>query len=337
MNSFNFSPKSRTWVRFSLGVLVVVIVVLLCIFRGDGVMKGGVPIIGILQTASHPALDCVREQFVQRVRELWCDQVDFLVFNAEGNVVSAQVMAEDLKCNAAVVGICTIGTLATQVMAHIEDKKPIFMTAVSDPDDLGVVRVDGNVCGTSDAADAELLASVIRELVPQARKVVILHNPSEPNAISVLTRLQEALARHAFVVHKAGVASEGELPLVVEDIMRFTDVIVVPPDNMIAQALPFVVRRAFEERKLLFVFDPLLVMRGVFGAAGGADYASLGRKTAQVAHNVLVDGADPSDIAIQVVSDDCVRVHGATALRCGIAIPDVVAGRRVVVDEGGVL
>lgn len=308
-------------------LLIVAIGAGLILWRGaTSPVLGGerVPVLGILQTASHPALDRAREHFTKRARDLWGGKIDFLVFNAEGSAASAQIMADELHRDAAVIGIVTIGTLATQAMARTERSKPIIMTAVSDPESIGVLRSGGNICGTSDATDVARLIEVLRVLVPGARRVALLHNPAEPNSVAVVKRLEVCLAGVGLIPVRSGAMSESELPLVIDEALRSTDVLIVPPDNMVAQALPLVGRCAWDQKRVVLVFDPLLLMKGVLATVGGADYASLGRETADIAYHVLVGRVAPSSVPIKIVADAAIRVHRETARHLGIEVPDAI-------------
>ncbi len=51
-------------------------------------------VIGILQTASHPALDAARDSFIAELKNKIGDSVTFVLQNAQGSIANAHAIAE---------------------------------------------------------------------------------------------------------------------------------------------------------------------------------------------------------------------------------------------------
>src|SRR5262245_6282467 len=107
-------------------------------------------IIGILQTASHPALDRARIGFKEQILKN-IPSAQFIEQNGEGIASAAQSIAAAFHANDAVVAIFAIGTPAAQAIARVEKQKPIIFAAVTDPKAAGLLN--HNVSGTSDRID----------------------------------------------------------------------------------------------------------------------------------------------------------------------------------------
>ena len=81
-----------------------VIVIIFFLIIGVGVMKlrqrtqlhkeNHVCTIGILQTASHPALDAAREGFMTAIKEKVGDRIDFVIRNGQGSISNIHAIAQ---------------------------------------------------------------------------------------------------------------------------------------------------------------------------------------------------------------------------------------------------
>ncbi len=250
--------------------------------------------VGILQTASHPALDQTREGFIDELNRLLGGQVDFVVQNAEGSLSQAQSIAGNFHAHQNIAAIFAIGTPAVQAAARIEKKKPIFIAAVSEPESLGLGL---NVCGTSDRIDTEAQADLILQLVPSAKRVAILYNPGESNSQAMVEKMEKSIRKKGLESHLLGVHSESEIVQAVMAASRKGDVLLVPADNLLVGAMPLLSKEALKRNRPLIVSDVPSVAKGAL-AAQGADYGDLGRQTAEIAHRVLALGANPDQIGI---------------------------------------
>ena len=302
-------------------IIIGVSLVLLIFFMPQGWhKKNNIMSIGILQTASHPALDAVREGFVQHFRKNLNKEIRFVVQNAEGSLATAHMIAQQMHNDDSIVGICSIATLATQAIAHVEKKKPIFFAAVSDPHALGVIHPGTNVCGTSDATDVEAMVQGLKTLVPQAKKVALLFNPAEANSVAIVEKLKHALDAAGLQWILAGVSSEAEIAHVVRVALQNADALIIPPDNTVACAIKLVGLIAWQEKKPVILSDKMLLSKGILAVAGGVDYNELGRESAECALSVLRQKIKPDQLPIKIVADKVIHVHKETLEHLGLHI-----------------
>ncbi len=254
------------------------------------------PTVAILQTASHPALDLVRDEFVAAFQKEMGDAWTIQLQNAEGSLSQAHAIAQQLHSDEAVKLILTIGSPATQMMAQIEKKKPLLFAAVSDPKALGILETNKNISGSCDTVDAEATAQLLVDLAPHARTVALLFTPAEINASAMVPQLKAALGKRGLVTIEVGIHQESDVATAAAQAARRGDAILCPIDNTVASAIEQIVRVTQEVP--LFVCDNLLVKKGAF-AACGIDYAASGRGAAAMAVRVLRDGLHPAELPIQ--------------------------------------
>lgn len=283
----------------SLCILVGSIVILGGIFLYQCLTKEEKPMmtIGILQTATHPALDQAREGFIEELSRLASGKVRFVIQNAEGSLAQAQSIAENFHAHRKIDAIYAIATPAVQAAARVEKQKPIFIAAVSDPESLGVIFPGSNVCGTTDRIDTEAQADLILKLVPTVQTVAIIYNPGENNSQVMVEQMKKSLEKRELQYTILGVNSESEIAPTIAMAARKGDVILVPADNLLVGAMPLVAREALQRKRPLIASDIPSVTKGAL-IAQGADYAELGKATAAIAHRVLFEGSSPEEMGV---------------------------------------
>lgn len=272
--------------------------------------------IGIIQTASHPALDRAREGFKAQLTEQ-LPGVQFIEQNAEGIAAQAQSIAAALHANKNVIAIFAIGTLAAQATAAIEKQKPIIITAVTDPKGSGLIQ--SNLTGTSDRIEAAKHVELIKQLIPTAEKVALLYTLGEANSAAAVSEMQTALARQDVQAILVGVHQASDVVTATLYAANKADVIWVPSDNLLVSAMPTVARVARENKKALIVSDPPSVERGAL-ACVGVDYMKAGAKSAKIAAQILKDKVSPSTISIHEEQNPPKHVNHKLAEELGIEV-----------------
>lgn len=276
--------------------------------------------IGILQTASHPALDQTRDSFIGEIKELLQGDVDFVVQNAEGSQSAAQSIAESFHARRKIDAIFAIGTPAVQAAARIEQEKPIFIAAVSEPESLGLGK---NICGASDRIHTEAQADFIRQLLPNVQKIAILYNPGESNSSAMVQKMEQSVRHKGIECHLLGVHAESEIVQAVMSASRKADALLVPADNLLVAAMPLLAKEAAKRGRPLIASDIPSVEKGAL-AAQGADYRDLGRQTARLAYRVLALGETPEIIGIEDPENVKIALNEPLLSHLKIVLPESI-------------
>ena len=237
--------SSRIWL--SLAALAAVLVGLVSYKMVQSDEDEASISIGIIQTATHPALDQAREGFIAELKQLTHNQVRFVVQNAEGSLPQAQSIAESFHAHRKIQAIYAIGTAAVQAAAKAEKQKPIVIAAVSDPESLGVIYPGTNVCGTSDRVDTEAQAQLMLKMLPTLQTVAIVYNPGENNSQVMVKQMQQSLQKLGIQNIALGVHSESEVAQTIAAAARKGEAILVPTDNLLVSAMPLVAKEALKK------------------------------------------------------------------------------------------
>jgi len=277
--------------------------------------------IGILQTASHPALDAVREGFVEAIQQGLGDDVTFIVQNAQGSVAQAHSLAQQFHAQRKLDGVLAIATPAAQAMSAMEKERPIFIGAVTDPAALGLVYKGSNVCGTRDLINVGAEIEMMVVLVPEAKTVGLLYTSAETNSLALVKQMHEELEKRGLQATDFTVTGESDVQAVTELACRKVDVLLAPTDNTIASAITLVSSVAQKYKKPLIVSDNMLVAAGPL-AARGIDYRASGVQTGNIAVELLQSGRKAADFPIEQAESSEIFINKKTAALLNIQIPD---------------
>jgi putative ABC transport system substrate-binding protein len=194
--------RKRAQLLVTSAVLGLVAVLLYMNFRPT---KSHEATIAIFTTLSHPALNSVREGFMEQMAKNEGAKVTFKDFNAEANMQQANMLARQITETDNLLGIVAIGTLAAQTMAKVDKKTPIIIAAVSDLKAV-TTQSSSNLCGLSDSIDADFQINTLMELLPHLKSISFLYSPHEDNSSAMVRKLQASAEKRGLSVNLVGVS-----------------------------------------------------------------------------------------------------------------------------------
>ena len=188
--------------------------------------KGDSYTVGISQFAEHGSLDNCREGFLEGLKEEGIEEgknlkVDYQ--NAQTDTGTASTIADSFVSEK-VDMICAIATpcAASAYNSAMNADIPTVYTAVSDPVVAGLAKKDGssvgNITGSSDVLPVEEQLKMIREMMPDAKKITIPKSVKwiEPTAFknTSIKTLKVSKKNKYFAVHKRCLYRKAEKELV---------------------------------------------------------------------------------------------------------------------------
>lgn len=220
-------------------------------------------------------------------------------YNAQGDMSTLSSIMNTIKSDRVdlLMAIST-PTLQAALRQAGEETKIVF-TGVGDGVKAGAGKSEtdhlSNVTGITTRSPFEGMAKVIRETIPQARKVGTLFTPSEINSVLYKDWFKEALALHNIELIAIPVNASTEVPQAASELCRQDIQLVVQiVDNNTRLAFALIARKAADNNLPVFVFDSDQM------ADGGTlclarDYYDAGLEAAEKAVRVL-KGENPGDI-----------------------------------------
>ncbi len=253
--------------------------------------------IGIIQTASHPALDAARDGFITSLQKKLGADIGFTIRNGEGSINTLYAIAQQFHARQDIDAIYAIATPAAQAMASVENTKPIIIAAVTIAPELGISFDASNICGVSDMINVRAEIEAMQQLLPNIQTVGIIFNTAETNAVATSKIMVTELERAGYTPVTIGVASESDIEPATISALRKVDALLAPTDNTIANSVALIADLARKAQKPFIVSDNMLVQYGPL-MARGVDYHQAGVDAAHIAMQLLIDHKKPYELPI---------------------------------------
>lgn len=282
--------------------------------------------VGVIQLTEHPALDEANKGFVDGLKDEGIT-ADIDQKNAQGDQSACDTIATKFVNDKKDL-VCAIATPAAQAMAGKTTDIPIVVTAVTDPQNSGLVdsneKPGTNVTGTSDLTPVKEQIELLTKLLPTAKTVGILYCSAEDNSLLQAKIAKKEIEAKGLKYKEYTVSSTNEIQSVVESMAGKVDVIYSPTDNMIAQGMTTVSMVATQNKIPCIVGEDGMVQNGGL-ATYGIDYYNLGKMTAKMAAKILKGESVPADMAIEYedASQCKLTVNKETAQTLGIDLSPI--------------
>jgi putative ABC transport system substrate-binding protein len=293
--------------------------------------------VAVTAIVEHPALDAARDGIRDELAAAGYEvghNLDFVYESAQGNPATAAQIARKFIGDRPDV-IVPISTPSAQAVVGATDDIPVVFTAVTDP--LGAKLVGdleqpgGNVTGMSDLSPIALHLDLVREIMPEAGRLGVIHNPGEANSVTLLELIREEAPARGFEVVEAAAPRSSDVLAAARSLVGKVDAIYVPTDNTVVTALEAIVKVGTDNQLPVFAGDTDSVPRGAI-AALGFNYYDLGRQTGKMVVRVL-EGELPGTMAVEGVETTELFVNPAAAEAMGVSLPAAVVERAKVVVE----
>jgi putative tryptophan/tyrosine transport system substrate-binding protein len=296
---------------------------------------GKVPRIGYLGLTSPSDRPPLLDAFRQRLRELgWVEGQNIVIDYrfAEDRVNRLPDLAAELV-RLKVDVIVSLGTQGVTAAKNATETIPIIMIAVRDPVGIGLIaslaRPGGNVTGVSGYAGLQLVTKqleLLKETVPQIRRVAILSNPSNAyhqlaiREVNVAARplgvqllLLEAQGPNEFDSAFAAMAKErvGALLVLSDGIFSSHSTRLADLAARIRLPAAYAVRESVEAGGLM---------------SYGPSFLDLYRRSAVYVDKIL-KGAKPADLPVEQPTKFELVINLKTANALGLEVPPILLAR----------
>ncbi|MDY3996946.1 MAG: ABC transporter substrate-binding protein [Dorea longicatena] len=292
--------------------------------------------IGIEQFAEHGSLDNCREGFLKGLEDEGIKEGDNLTVkykNAAADMGTAKQISDSLVSDKVDL-VCAIATPSAQSAYNAAMKAdiPVIYTAVTDPVAAELADKDGKpvgeVTGTSDKLPVEEQLKMIREMLPDAKKIGIMYTTSEANSVSAIEEYKSLVKKYDFELVEKGITTTADVSLAADDLLSKVDCITNLTDNTVVASLPTILDKANEKKIPVFGSEIEQVKIGCL-AAEGIDYIALGKQTGKMAAKVLKGEAEASEQNFETITEPGFYVNNKVAENLGITVPDDLANNAV--------
>ena len=283
--------------------------------------------IGISQFAEHGSLDNCREGFLEGLKEEGIEEGKNLtveVKNAAADQGTAKQISDGFVSDKVDL-VCAIATPSAQAAYNsaMNSDIPVVYTAVTDPVAAKLAKEDGtpagNVTGTSDELPIKAQLEMIREMLPDAKKIGILYTTSETNSCSTVKEYQELAGKYDFEIVDTGINTSADIDMAATDLVSKVDCLCNLTDNTVVNALQTVLDKANNAKIPVFGSEIEQVKSGCV-ASMGIDYYQLGIETGKMAAKILKGEEKASETPYITASKAELYVNTAAADKIGMKL-----------------
>lgn len=284
--------------------------------------------VAVTSIVEHPALDSIKDGVLDTLTSAGYTEDKGLKWQfqtAQGNTaIAAQIARKFVGDNPDV--IVAIATPSAQAVVASTKSIPVVYSAVTDPVAAQLVPTmepsGTNVSGVSDTLALEKQIELIRQVVPDAKRVGMVYNPGEANSVVVVERLRELLPESDMTLVEATAARTVDVGAAARSLVGKVDVIYTSTDNNVVSAYEALVKVGTDAKVPLIASDTDSVVRGAI-AALGVNYYDLGLQTGKMVIRIL-EGENPGDIASETSEKLELYVNLDAAKKQGVELDDAL-------------
>ena len=281
--------------------------------------------VGICNYVDDASLNQIIENIQARLAEVGAEKgVQFQVSldncNTDAAVMNQIISNFEADKVDLMVGVATPVAMAMQAATE-ESKTPVIFAAVSDPVGAGLVESmeapGANVTGTSDYLDTTAIMNLIFAADSGADKIGLLYDLGQDSSTGAIASAKEYLDKKgiAYVEH-TGTTNDEVLLAAQAFVSDGVDAIFTPTDNTIMTAELSIYETLADAAIPHYTGADSFALNGAF-LGYGVDYANLGRETADMIVDVLVNGADPATTGVKTFDNGTATVNTETCAAIG--------------------
>lgn len=251
---------------------------------------------------------------------------DYTLYNGQGDATTLNQIGAELV-GKGVDLIVPIATPAVKIMqSATEDTEiPIVFSAVSDPVGSGIVDAldapGGRITGTSDALNTKGLLDLMLAQNPDVKTVGLLYSKSEDSSKQPIADAKAYLEGKGIrCVEKTGTTTDEITSAVDALIAEKVDAVFTPTDNTVMTAELAIYEKFLNAKIPQYCGADSFALNGAF-VGYGVDYTALGKMTADMVVQVLVDGKSPATLPVATFDNGIAMINtdSCTALGYDLA------------------
>lgn len=289
--------------------------------------------VGVVQYMDHASLNQINDSMdkeldaLSREKGVTFDYEDYYE-NGQGDATNLSQMASDLVADDVDI-IVAIATPAAQIVQSQTEGQdiPIVFSAVTDPEGAGLVKSNdapgANITGTSDALNTEAMMNLILAQNPETDYVGLLYSNSEDSSEKPIQEAKEFLdGKGIKYIEKTGTTTDEVSQAADALIAEGVDAVFTPTDNTIQNAELSLYEKFTEAKIPQYCGADSFALNGAF-CGFGINYEDLGKATADMVSDILVDGADPATTPVQSFDNGVATINTETCEALGYNLDDV--------------
>ena len=225
---------------------------------------------------------------------------------------------------------------AAQALMRHTKQMPIVFAGVTDPVQAELVpswsASGSNVTGVSDLLTMARRAQLVRQFVPQARRVGVVYNPADAASVLVIREFQEQLTKAGMLMVEVAASRALDVAAAARSLIGKVDAMHTFWDSHTQAAYPGLVKVANDSKIALLAADTLSVQAGALAALVVTERdvgVAAGRQVVRI-----LRGAKPGAIAPETISRPQIQINLVAAQKQGVSLSEaLLKSATVIVKE----
>lgn len=280
--------------------------------------------VAIFQMSDLDLLTLITDNFKKGLEEQGYgpDKVTFKTYDAQGQSNLIPTIARQIVESHPDL-IFAVGTPAVIAVAKESSTIPIVFGAMGDPVGSGVAESlehpGKNATGTTDWIPPSKTLDVVLQILPNAKRIGTIYDPSNQNGQVFHDDLQKAVAQKGLQFVDASIANAGEVQNAARSLSGRVDCIIIGPDAQVVDGNPAIAAVALRGKIPYFSTTGDPEVDGQLMTLG-VDYSTLGRMSGEDAAAIL-GGQKPGDRPVRGMDHFTMEINPTTQQRLGITLP----------------
>ena len=301
------------------------------VYAAEEAEEGAVYTVGICNYVDDASLNQIVENIQERLAEIGEEQgvtfeISYDNCNADANVLSQIVANFEADQVDLMIGVATPVAIAMQ-SATEESATPVVFAAVSDPEGTGIVdsmdAPGANITGTSDALDTNAIMNLLFAQNPEADLVGLLYDVGQDASTAAIEHAKAYLDEKGVEYKEYMGTNVDEVGLAAQAaVADGVDALFTPSDNTIMTAELSIYEQLAEAGIPHYAGADSFALNGAF-LGYGVDYANLGRETADMAADILINEKDPGTVAVKTFDNGTATVNTEICEALGIDYDEI--------------
>lgn len=326
----------KKFIALMLSVLFIVGTLTACGTTTGGKTNGKVYKVGICNYVDDASLNQIVENIQSQLAAIGKEKgVEFDISydncNADSNVMNqiiSNFIADDVDL---MVGVAT--PVAVTMQAATEGKDiPVVFSAVSDP--VSVKLVDSleapgsNITGTSDYLNTNAIMDIMFETDKDIKKVGLLYDVGQDASTAAINDAKAYLDKKGVTyVERTGTTAD-EVTLAAQALVADgVDAVFTPTDNTIMKS-ELAIYEIFAKAGIPhYAGADSFALNGAF-LGFGVDYINLGKETANMVAEILLEGKKPAELAVRTFDNGTATINTDICAQLGMnydAVAEAIA------------
>ena len=288
----------------------------------SGASSGETYTVGICNYVDDASLNQIVANIESRLEEIGQErgvrfEVSYDNCNADASLMNQIISNFQADGTDLLVGVATPVAMAMQAATE-GTQTPVVFAAVSDPMSVDLVASldapGSNITGTSDYLDTAAIMDLIFAQNPETKKVGLLYDVGQDSSATAIADAKKNLNdRGVEVIERTGTTVD-EIALAAQALVA----VFTPSDNTVMKS-ELTIYETFAEAGIPhYTGADSFALNGAF-LGYGVDYANLGRETADMIAEILLDGKDPATLAVRTFDNGTATINTEVCQQLGYA------------------